>query len=734
MSQVIGKPIDRVDGRLKVTGKARYTADVSLENLAYGVILGSAIAKGRMTQIDTTAAEAAPGFLGILTHLNVPKLNPLTFFPGGQTCEILKDDTIYYSGQPIAILVAQTLEQAQAAAALVKIDYAPETPTVSMAAALAEGFEPESIFGGLMPAKYSRGDIVSGRNSAEVLIEQTYTTPMEHHNPMEPSATTAVWDGDFLTLYETTQGISGTQQTVAKILDMPPENIRVISEFVGGGFGCKGFIWPHTILGAIAARHVQRPVKLVLTRQQMYVSCGYRSPTEQHLTLGATKDGQLTVISHTGNCLTSHLDDFVEPVGSVTRMMYACPNVATKYRVGRIDAGTPTFTRGPGEAPGMFALESAMDELAYALDLDPIALRLRNYTDVDPSSGNPWSSNSLKECYQQGAELFGWSQRNPVPGSMKHGEMLVGMGMASATFPVMAAPASAKAEIFANGQAVVQSGTHDIGTGTYTIMTQVAAEALGLESDRVRFELGDTKLPKAPLTGGSMTTGSVGPAVKGAALAVRDKAIKLALEDARSPLYQYPETEIGVNNGRLFVIADPTIGETYQELLTRHGLESIDASHQTGPNAKAKQYGMHSYGSCFAEVQVDPLLGEIRVTRIVGVYGAGRILNPKTSRSQMIGGIVWGLGMALMEDTVMDPHMGRILNANFSDYLVPVHTDIPDIQVQFVPEEDPHVNALGTKGIGELSTVGVAGAIANAVYHATGKRIRNLPITPDKLL
>jgi xanthine dehydrogenase YagR molybdenum-binding subunit len=392
---------------------------------------------------------------------------------------------------------------------------------------------------------------------------------------------------------------------------------------------------------------------------------------------------------------------------------------------------------------------------------------------LTPAAESLGRVNLSKNATSRGLSYLVGRNANPVPGSMKNGEMLVGMGMASATFPVFASPASAKARIFANPpltpplkgggpenlslkgggpenlslkgggpenlslkgvEAVVQSGTHDIGTGTYTIMTQVAAEALGLDSSLVRFELGDTNLPKAPLTGGSMTTGSVGPAVKGAALALRNKAIKLAVEDARSPLYQCPETEIAVNNGRLFFIPDPTKGETYQELLTRHGLDSLEASYETERNAKAQEYGMHSFGSCFAEVEVDPLLGEIRVTRVVGVYGAGRILNPKTARSQMIGGIVWGLGMALMEHTIMDPNFGRIVNANFSDYLVPVHTDIPDMQIKFIPEEDPHVNALGTKGIGELSVIGVAAAIANAVYHATGKRIRDLPMTPDKLL
>ncbi|MBW4494922.1 MAG: xanthine dehydrogenase family protein molybdopterin-binding subunit [Oscillatoria princeps RMCB-10] len=732
MNQIVGKPLDRVDGRLKVTGQAPYTADFPIENLAYGALIESTIAKGRIVKIDTSAAEAAPGVLGIVTHLNAPPLAKVSYFPAGQSLPVLQDGTVHYSGQHLGVVVADTFEQAVCAAELVRIEYEEEKPVVGMEEALEQAFEPESLWG-MMPARYSRGDVAQGLAQAEVRVEQAYTTPVEHHNPIEPLATVAVWEGELLTLYDSTQGVSQTQQGVAQYLNLPPENVRAISRFIGGGFGCKAFVWPSTVLAAVAARHVGRPVKLVLTRAQMYTSCGYRPETRQHLTLGATKEGKLTGITHTGTSLTSPFDDYIEPVGSGTDIIYACPNLEIKYILGRINAGTPTMMRAPGHTPGAFALESAMDELACALEIDPIELRLRNHADTDPRTGQEWSSKSLKECYRIGAEHFGWHRRNPAPGSMRDGDYLTGWGMASATYPVYSVPASAKVQIFASGEALAQSGTQDLGTGTYTVMTQVAAEALGIPCERVGFELGDTNLPKAPVTGGSMTASSVGPAVRQAALAARSKVIQIAVGDPKSPLYQCSEEEITVESGRLFLRQDPSKGETYADILTRHGLESVEADSQTS-RAEKKQYAMHSFGAHFAEVKVDSMLGEVRVTRMLGVYGAGRILNPKTARSQMIGGMIGGIGMALMEKTVIDPNKGRIVSANLSDYLIPAHADVPDIEVVFVDEYDPHVNALGTKGIGELSIIGVAAAIANAVYHATGLRLRDLPITPDKLL
>ncbi|MEH2007131.1 xanthine dehydrogenase family protein molybdopterin-binding subunit [Nostoc sp.] len=729
MNEIIGKPLDRVDGRLKVTGEAPYTADVPIENLTYGVIFQSAIANGKIIQIDTSAAAVAPGVVDIVTYEQTPSLVKIPFFPPQQPQPREKDNNIYYDGQHLGIVIAQTLEQAETAASKIKIIYEEAPLTATMAS--AEIFEPESIFFGMMPGKITRGDVESGKTQADVLVEQIYTTPMEHHNPLEPSATIAMWEGDNLTLYETTQGISSTQRAIASVLNIPQENVRVISKYLGGGFGCKALLRSHTILAAIASRQVKRPVKVVLTRSQMYTACGHRSQTQQHVTLGATKEGKLTLINHIGTSLTSLFDDFVEPVGAATIMMYACPNLEIKYRLARINTGTPTFMRGPGEAPGMFALESAMDELASALNIDPIELRLRNHADIEPHTGLPWSTKSLKECYQKGGEIFGWSQRNLVPRSMRDNHFLIGWGMASATFPTNVQTASVKVKIFANGEVKVQSGTQDIGTGTYTVMTQVAAEVLGLP---VQFELGDSNLPKAPMTGNSITVASVSPAVHQAAIAARDKIIQMAIKDPNSLLYKSQAEDITVEFGQIFLKQDPSKRDSYTDILRRHELESLEVTEESSLNPESKQYAKHSFGAIFIEVAVDELLGEIKVRRCVGVYGAGRILNFKTARSQVLGGITWGIGMALMEKTVMDANQGRIVGANLSDYLIPVHADIPNMEVQFVEEHDPFVNTLGTKSLGELPIVGVAAAISNAVYHATGKRIRDLPITPDKLL
>ncbi|MEH2214034.1 xanthine dehydrogenase family protein molybdopterin-binding subunit [Nostoc sp.] len=729
MNKIIGKPLDRVDGRLKVTGEAPYTADVPIENLTYGVIFQSAIASGKIIQIDITAAAVAPGVIDIITYQQTPSLVKIPLFGPPQPQSTEKDHNIYYDGQHLGVVIAQTLEQAETAASRIKIIYEEAIPTVTMAH--TEIFEPESIFFGTIPAKISRGDVESGKVQADVLVEQVYTTPIEHHNPLEPSATIAMWEGDNLTLYETTQGVSATQGQIASILNIPEENVRVISKYLGGGFGCKALLRSHTILAAIAARQVKRPVKVVLTRSQMYTACGHRSETQQQLTLGATKEGKLTLIEQIGTSLTSLFDDFAEPVGAATTMMYACANLEIKYRLGRINAGTPTFMRGPGEAPGMFALETAMDELAYTLNIDPIELRLRNYADIDPHKGLPWSSKSLKECYQKGGEIFGWAQRNPVPRSKRDNHFLIGWGMASATFPTNARTASVKVEIFATGEVKVQSGTQDIGTGTYTVMTQVADEVLGLP---VQFELGDTNFPKAPITGNSITVASVSPAVHQVAIAARDKIIKMAIVDANSLLYGSQAEDIIVESGQIFSKQEPSKRDSYTDILRRHGLESLEVTEESSINPEGKEYAKHSFGAIFVEVAVDELLGEIKVRRCVGVYGAGRILNFKTARSQVIGGITWGIGMALMEKTVMDANQGRIVGANLSHYLIPVHADIPNMEVQFIEEHDPYVNALGTKSLGELPIVGVAAAISNAVYHATGKRIRDLPITPDKLL
>ena len=736
MAQAVGKPLNRVDGKLKVTGGAHYAAEFPLKNLAYAVCVSSTIARGRIKNIVTHEAEALPGVLGVITHENTPKLEVLnTLSKGGQAAEKrqpLQDLTVHHSGQHIGVVVADTLELATYAASLVKITYEEETPSIDFEQERGEAFEPETVFG--KPPKFVRGNPEAGIAEAEVRVEETYTTPTENHNPMEPPATTAVWEGEKLTVYDSTQYTFGVRTALATSFSIPEENVRVVCHFIGGAFGCKGSTWPHVILSAIAARQVGRPVKLVLTRQQMFDVIGHRAETEQHVKLGATKNGKLTAIIHDGISHTSMFDEFVEPFTIATHMLYACPNLQASQRLVRLNKGTPTFMRAPGETPGTYAIESALDELAYALKLDPIELRLRNHADIDPDTNLPWSSKSLKECYQLGADKFGWSQRNPEPRSMRDGRYLIGMGMATATYPAYHFPAAAKATLLADGTALVKSGTHEMGTGTATVMAQLAADTLGLPVERVCFELGDTELPRAPVSGGSATVGSVGTAVHGAATGVKAKLLEMAHSDKDSPLYQVSANEIDFVDGRLVVRDNPAKGEAYAALLARHNLEQVEAEYQAEFNQEEPKYSKHGFGAQFVEVRIDPDFGEVRINRYTAAFATGRVLNHKTARSQFMGGIIMGIGMALMEETLTDPYLGRIVNPNLAEYHVPVNADIPNIDIYIIDEKDPYVNPIGTKGLGEIGITGVAAAVANAVYHATGKRIRALPITPDKVL
>ncbi len=732
IKKVLGKPLNRVDGHLKVTGGARYSAEFPVAKLAYGVTIQSTIAKGKIIQIDTRAAEQLPGVLAVITHLNAPKA--FGDKGGGRKLQVLQDNIVLYSGQHIGVVVADTFERAMQAASRVQVRYEEEKPTLNMKDNLTNAYVPQGKVPRNQPPDKSHGNVSQGLETAAVRVEQTYTTPVENHNPMEPHATTAVWQEEQLLLYDATQGIFQCQEKVAGVLGIEPANVRIMSYYVGGGFGCKGSAWSHVPLAAMAARQVNRPVKLVLGRIQMYGPVGFRPETIQQVSLGATREGKLTALRHSGTSQTSTFDEFIEPVAKTARMIYACPNIETSHRLVRLNEGTPTFMRAPGEASGSFALESAMDELAYALNIDPIELRLRNYAEVDPDKGLPWSSKSLRQCYKLGASRFGWQKRNPKPRSMRDGNYLVGWGMATATYPTNRSPASAIAQIMADGTAVVRTGSQDIGTGTYTVMTQVAAEALGIPVNKIRIELGDTTLPQTPVSGGSQTAASVGSSVHLAGTEARSKLMQLALADQKSPLYGSNAEEIIAQDGSFFLKNKSSATETYGEILARHGLKMIEARADAKPGEEKEKYSMHSFGAQFAEVRVEPDLGEVRVTRWVGAYGVGRLLNAKTANSQLVGGIVYGIGMALMEHTVIDPHRGRIVNADLAEYHVPVNADVPAIEVLFVDEHDPYVNPLGVKGIGEIGITGTAAAIANAVYHATGKRIRDLPITLDKLL
>jgi xanthine dehydrogenase YagR molybdenum-binding subunit len=735
---VIGAPLDRVDGRLKVTGAATYTAEHRIAGVTHAAVAPSTIARGRITRLDTSAAQAAPGVLGVITHLNAPRLSrPRPFLLEGaaiQTLVPLQDETIHHAAQPVAVVVAETLEQAQYAARLVAVEYETMEPRTELEKYLNEAYPHQPMFGTIQPDS-TRGNLSSGLSDAEVQVEQTYRTPIEHHNPMEPHAAIATWDADGgLTVYDTSQGVYVTRQGLAEEFGLPPEKVRVICPFVGGGFGCKGGLWPYTVVAAIAARHVGRPVKVVLTRAEMYAFNGYRAETLQHMHLGARRDGTLTATVHHSTSTGSSAGEFPETCPEVTKVLYACPNLETQVRLVRLDLGAPTFMRAPGEATGSFALESAMDELACELGMDPVELRLRNYAETDPESGNPWSSKGLRACYEQGVERFGWARRNPEPRSTRDGRWLVGMGMATASYPSTSFPAQAKASILANARAVVSSATADLGTGQYTAMTQVASDALGLPTEQVTFELGDTAQPFAYVAGGSSGVRSVGPAVRLAAEAARRRLIELATRDEDSPLAGYGAEAVGAQDGELFLRHDPSKRESYAAIMARHGLQEVTGEGGVPAVSMPNGHRVNAFGAQFVEVRVDPDLGVVRVNRALGVFDIGTVINAKTARSQAIGGIVFGIGMALLERTAIHSQLGKVVSPNLTAYLLPVHADVPAIDAFFVDVDDPYVNSLGAKGVGEIGITGVAAAIASAVYHATGKRIRNLPITCEALL
>jgi CO/xanthine dehydrogenase Mo-binding subunit len=700
-AELVGAGVGRVDGPAKVTGAAQYPADFGFDNLAHAVLVQSTVAAGRIRRMDTAAAEAAPGVLAVITHRNAPRLARAPSGLGPGPPAPLQDDRVLHHGQHIAVVVAQTLEQATAAARLVETDYETSEPLLDLDDPRAERVENAS------GRDVSRGDVAAGLAAAEVVVAATYTTPTQTNNPLGLFATLAYWDGDALTVHDSTQGPAFVRTALAVTFGLPETAVRVLAPFVGGAFGAGLRTWPHVVLAALAARTVSRPVKLVLSRAQMFTSVGYRPRTVQQVQLGAGRTGELIAIDHEGIEPAALEDDFAESLTRATAVLYRCPNVSGRTRQVRLNVACPTWMRGPGEAPGVFALECALDELACELGMDPVELRLRNYAEVHPQTGRPWSSKALRACYEQGAERFGWARRAPRPRSMRSGRLLVGYGMASAYYGYVQAPCQARASLGLDGVAVVRSAATDIGPGTYTVMTQVAADALGLPLERVRFQLGDSTMPPAPLQGGSGLTAALGSAVDAACRQLRQAFTELAAPGA-------------------------VTAETYTAILARHGLAELSAD---GASARRRDTDAEPgiFAAKFAEVQVDPDLGLVRVTRFVAAVDGGRILNPKTAASQIIGGTAGGIGMALLEQTVTDPGTGRIANATFGDYLVAVNADVPDIDVLFVGEPDP-INPIGVKGIGEVAIVGVAPAIANAVYHATGRRIRSLPITAEQLL
>lgn len=772
MSEVTGKPIDRVDGKLKVTGTATYSAEYYPQNLAHGVVVQSAIAKGRIKNLDTSVAEKAPGVIKVMDYKNSMNLHfPAGSDPGaGKYAEKdllpLQNDRIFYGGQAIAVVIAETFEQAEHAASLVKIEYEKDKVVKGFKDNMANAYKPAQGLGG-QPTQLKRGDPDNAMQNAASKINETYTTPVYHHNAMEPHATVAEWKGDELLVYDATQSVMGTKGLLSTMLGIQPDKVRVISLYIGGGFGSKGFAWPNTFLTAMAAKLVNRPVKLELSRQQTFTNAGRRTQTSQKIGLGADSTGKVNVITHDTTAETSFVDEFVEPAGLATAMLYANPNSDVSHNLVRLNRGTPCPMRAPGEAPGTFAIESAMDELAYKLNIDPVQFRLMNYTDTEMQKNQPFSEKSLRECYQRGADAIGWSQRNPKPGSMREGNYLIGYGMATATYPANRSASTAKATVFANGHAEILCGTQDIGTGTYTIMTQVAADALGLPVDSVKVKLGDSSYPKGANSGGSQVTASVGPAIRAAALGAKSKLIKLAIADNQSALHGADENAIVVDNGRIFIKDRPEKGESYTQLLSRHGLDKMEAlanvnastreqqgggAPKTGIEAEAekesknnpavqedeqtdrKSHSFHSFGAQFVKLRVDADLGTVHIDKIVGVMDIGKVMNLKTAKNQIMGGCIFGIGMALMEETQYDPNDGRVITHDLAQYLAPVHADMPEFDIQFIDKPDPIISPIGARGIGEIGITGITAAIVNAIYHATGKRVRDLPVTPDKLI
>jgi xanthine dehydrogenase YagR molybdenum-binding subunit len=732
----IGQPLTRRDGLLKVTGQARYAADNHPPGMLYAALAVSSIARGRVIFLDVTAAKAHPGVIEVMTSANRPplaldpdaKLDPFMF-----RLDLLQNDRVRYAGQPIAVVIAETLEAATEAATLLSPRYEAEPPRIGLDG--DDSFIPPAIGIGT-PPEVRHGDVDAGLAAAEHRIEAIYETPAQYHNPMEPHAIVATWDGDRLLVDTPSQGLAWAVGRIAGLFGIPPENILIRSPFLGGGFGSKGMVSGPQVLGILAARLVGRPVKLVLRREQMYGPVGHRAPTRQTLRLGADRRGALTAIHHHMRTASSSFDDFFEPAVQVSHTLYASPAIATTAEAVRLDTGTPIFMRAPGEASGSIALESAIDEMAQAAGIDPLEFRLRNYAEVEPISGKPFSSKALRECYAQGAARFGWARRSLPPRQMRdENGLLVGWGLGTAVFPAIMFQGQARAVLRRDGTGLVELGAQDMGQGAWTALAQIAADSLCLDLDELEFRSGSSDLPDAGIAGGSSHTATAGMAIHGAGADVIAKLAELAMADERSPLFGAGNAGVLAQSGRLYRRDDENRSESYAEILSRADLAEIEGRGSAGGDPFAqKPYAMYAHGAVFAEVKVDPELGQIRTTRLVGAFAAGTIINPRLVRSQYYGGMIWGVSFALHERAVLDPRSGRVMNANLAEYHVPVNADVPSLEAVLVEEADPHVNPLGIKGVGEIGITGTAGAIANAVWHATGVRVRRFPIAIEQLI
>jgi xanthine dehydrogenase YagR molybdenum-binding subunit len=703
MSKVMGTAVNRKDGYAKVTGTATYSAEHDVPGLVHGVVVTSTIAKGRIKAIDTREAEKAPGVIAVFTPKNAPKVfKPSNNFMTSKIYEArlpLSDDQIHYAGQIIGLVVADTFERARHGAHLVKVQYDAQKPTIEAKNAVFKEAPPQMG----EEFKFTKGNVAAGMAGAATKLEATYTTSTELHAPMEPHAIIAHWQGaDALTVYEPSQFVALTQRTYAELFGLPSEKVRIIIPYLGGAFGSKAFPWPHGILAAAAARQIKRPLKVVMSRRQMTANTGHRSETEQTVRLAATADGMLSAIAHEVKSTTSSVETFTEPCTSVTPAMYTAPNLLLNQELAVMNLGTPTFMRAPGETPGMWALESAMDELAWALKIDPIALRLKNEAKEHQRKGKPFSAKHFADCLNVGAERFGWKDR-PEPRSLTRDGKLVGWGMAAATFPGFRGKTSAKVRLLPDGTVHVLTAGNDMGTGSYTVVAITAAETLGVPVEKVRVEMGDSQLPDGGLAGGSQMTASLVPTVM--------KACQEILKTANC-----------------------TTGTEACAALQKTGRAAIEASASSAPGDETKKWAFQSWGAHFCEVTVDEAIGRLRVTRWVSVMDVGRIINSKAAASQVRGGVIMGIGQALMEECHFDPNTGYPVVYDLATYHFPAHADTPRIDVAFVGEPDLNFNPAGARGVGEIGITGVSAAVANAVYHATGKRLRSLPLTPDKLL
>jgi xanthine dehydrogenase YagR molybdenum-binding subunit len=740
MASYIGTPTSRIDGVAKVTGAAKYAAEFNVPGLAYGSVVTSTIAKGRITRIDTSAAMRVPGVIDVLTHENRPPLpdNDQAYkddvAPDGSPFRPLYDDRIMFNYQPIALVVAETSEVARFAASLVRVDYRQEPHVTDLhrqRAAATPVETPQDPMEAMFAPPKPRGNAEQALAAAKVRHEAEYSVPIEHHNPMELYASTAIVDGNGrLTVYDKTQGVQNVHNYLCNVFKMKPDELRVLGPFMGGGFGSGLRPQYQAVLAVLAARKLKRSVRVVLTRPQMY-GLGYRPAMIQRIALGANGGDTLDAITHDAVTVTSQYENFYRQETGWSGVVYKSANAKYAHSLAHLDLSTSCDMRAPSATTAMFALESAMDELALALKLDPVELRLRCYTDRDQHGNLPFSSKALRECYRQGAEAFGWSKRSPAPRSMRDGSDLVGWGMATGVWEALQVPITVRIVLGANGHAEVACATSDIGTGTYTIMAQVAADMLGLPLDNITIKLGDSSLPQSPVEGGSWIAASVANGIATTAADIRDELLRLAKQVPDSPLAKAAPGDVVLTDGKLASKSDPARSISITDVMRHSAVDRIEREKTTNPaDDSSRAHNTHS--AVFAEVKVDEEIGVVRVTRVVSAVAAGRILNTKTAHSQIMGGVVWGIGMALHEETQIDHKFGRIMNANIAEYHVPVNADVHDIKIIFVEEHDDS-NPLGIKGVGEIGIVGVAAAIANAVYHATGKRVRDLPITLDKV-